>query len=435
MASGMDVAGPPWYSEYREVPVRALNRSVRNILARLLNPPSVVLTDSGFSKDWKGLAELMGFMNDDISNFESMRDSYTLLILKDWEKQKDSMIATLFDYIQQLERYDILEDPTIKTQVENNVKSYLQRQSKEMEIEKPLQDCEVSSAMEYDDMKEDQYKYMTTQDVQTGKAMYYDAFVSYAEEDIGFVKKLISELEKPEYGLKLCVQARDLIPGASTNTVCAKLIEERCTRMVIILSPKFLNSAQCDFQIKFAQSLSPGSRGKKLVPIMYKCCDIPSILRHIAICDYTKQDLQEWFWNRLAMSLKAPGAQLSSQDKTSELDNLFLSMSSSSSSEFSWTQSSSPPTSSDVFPPIYPTTSSASSCAPPAPATSGEVPTAEAGARGVLSLNDIGQIDSDESEPTSDPPKHKKKEKKKKGKPSIFSKFKHSSQSSRSTHC
>ena len=33
---------------------------------------------------------------------------------------------------------------------------------------------------------------------------------------------------------------------------------------------------------------------------------IPDILRHVTICDYTKPDLMEWFWDRLASSIKAP---------------------------------------------------------------------------------------------------------------------------------
>ena len=32
----------------------------------------------------------------------------------------------------------------------------------------------------------------------------------------------------------------------------------RCKRMVVVLSPRFLTSESCDFQTKFAQSLSPG---------------------------------------------------------------------------------------------------------------------------------------------------------------------------------
>lgn len=33
---------------------------------------------------------------------------------------------------------------------------------------------------------------------------------------------------------------------------------------------------------------------------------LPDILRHVNVCDYTKQDLKDWFWPRLALSLKAP---------------------------------------------------------------------------------------------------------------------------------
>ena len=56
----------------------------------------------------------------------------------------------------------------------------------------------------------------------------YDAFVCYNPEgdDLIFVQELIQKLEE-ENGLKLFVPWRDDLPGASHNTVTAKLIEQR----------------------------------------------------------------------------------------------------------------------------------------------------------------------------------------------------------------
>ena len=66
-----------------------------------------------------------------------------------------------------------------------------------------------------------------------GKA-YFDAFVAYCEPDIKFVKKLISELEGPTFGLNLCVHGRDLLSGTSFYTTTAKLIEERYVTLYYI---------------------------------------------------------------------------------------------------------------------------------------------------------------------------------------------------------
>ena len=48
-----------------------------------------------------------------------------------------------------------------------------------------------------------------------------------------------------------------------------------------------------------------GSRSKKLVPvIIHRDTRIPNILRHITVADSTKCELRDWFWRRLAGSLK-----------------------------------------------------------------------------------------------------------------------------------
>ena len=50
-----------------------------------------------------------------------------------------------------------------------------------------------------------------------------------------------------------------------------------------------------------------GSRTKKLVPVMIRSpCQLPNILRHITLVDYTKYDVVEWFWDRLRCSIMEP---------------------------------------------------------------------------------------------------------------------------------
>jgi hypothetical protein len=59
-----------------------------------------------------------------------------------------------------------------------------------------------------------------------------------------------------------------------------------------VLSPEFMHDPMCDFFVKFAHSLSPGSRSKKLIPVLTERCYIPQILRYITLVDHTKSDLQ-----------------------------------------------------------------------------------------------------------------------------------------------
>ena len=52
--------------------------------------------------------------------------------------------------------------------------------------------------------------------------------------------------------------------------------------------------------------LCSGSRTKRLVPVLVTPCQMPNILRHVTICDYSRKDISTWFWNRLVKSLQAP---------------------------------------------------------------------------------------------------------------------------------
>jgi len=52
-----------------------------------------------------------------------------------------------------------------------------------------------------------------------------------------------------------------------------------------------------------------GADKRTLIPIKYRHCAIPDILRFIAILDYTRQDTRPWFWQRLASSLRTATSQ------------------------------------------------------------------------------------------------------------------------------
>ena len=50
-----------------------------------------------------------------------------------------------------------------------------------------------------------------------------------------------------------------------------------------------------------------GCRRRILVPILVKTpCTIPSLLRYLAVVDYTRSSLVEFFWARLARTLREP---------------------------------------------------------------------------------------------------------------------------------
>lgn len=74
--------------------------------------------------------------------------------------------------------------------------------------------------------------------------------------------------------------------------------------MLIVLSPDFLNSHECEFQTKFAATLGIEQRCRKLIPIIYKPCDLPAIIRMLTKIDFSNRSKSpHWTWNRLINSI------------------------------------------------------------------------------------------------------------------------------------
>ncbi|NXI57623.1 MYD88 protein, partial [Chloroceryle aenea] len=186
---------------------------------------------------------------------------------------------------------------------EEDCKKYLQR--KQEQANQPLQVPAVDSSVP----KTPELMGITTRDDPYGSGTeMFDAFICYCQKDLQFVHKMIVELEQTEFKLKLCVFDRDVLPGTCVWSISGELIEKRCRRMVVVISDDYLESEECDFQTKFALSLSPGARMKRLIPVKCKTMknEFPSILRFITICDYTNPCTKKWFWTRLAKSLLLP---------------------------------------------------------------------------------------------------------------------------------
>lgn len=306
MAKGMDVEESYLDSEHEDVTILALRFSCRRQLGMFLNLTASQPLHNGLLPDYTGLAELIGFEYIEICNFARDRDP-TNCLLNEWGNKPEMKptLGNLVNYLKTLERSDILGD--CKESIKRDAEHYLEK--KKGALSASVQDQTVSqSPYNIDDMSVDETQIMTIQDVTTGCPTYYDAFVCYnpEPEDLDFVKKMIEKLENREQGLKLFVPHRDDLPGASKHVISAKLIQERCKRMVIVMSPRYLQSDACDFQTKFAHALAPGSRSKKLVPVLISQCKTPNILHHVTMCDYTRGDLTGWFWERLYRSLQAP---------------------------------------------------------------------------------------------------------------------------------
>ncbi|XP_047424633.1 myeloid differentiation primary response protein MyD88 [Mugil cephalus] len=276
------------------VPLVALNMGVRKKLGLYLNPKQTV------SADWMAVAEAMGFSYLEIKNYESCK-SPTKALLEDWQaRSSDATVGKLLSIFSEVERNDIVED--LREHIDQDVRKYLETQK--AKADPPLQVPEVDSCVP----RTPERFGITVEDDPEGAPEKFDAFICYCQSDFQFVHEMIRELEQTEYKLKLCVFDRDVLPGSCVWTITSELIEKRCKRMVVVISDEYLDSDACDFQTKFALSLCPGARSKRLIPVVYKSMKkpFPSILRFLTVCDYTRPCTQAWFWKRLAKALSLP---------------------------------------------------------------------------------------------------------------------------------
>ncbi|KAM9332223.1 myeloid differentiation primary response protein MyD88 [Pholidichthys leucotaenia] len=278
--------------DLEKIPVLALNMTVRRKLGLYLNPKQTA------AADWMAVAEAMGFEYLEIRNHEASRNP-TMVVLEDWQaRSSEATVGRLLSILAQVERDDVVED--IRPLIDDDVRKYCKSLKKKSEP--PLQVPEVDS---------NQDRIPITLDDSPGAPEKFDAFICYCQSDFAFVHEMIRELEQTDYKLKLCVFDRDVLPGSCVWTISSELIERRCKRMVVVISDEYLESDACDFQTKFALSLSPGARNKRLIPVIYKPMKkpFPSILRFLTVCDYTRPCTQAWFWVRLAKVLSLPSEQ------------------------------------------------------------------------------------------------------------------------------
>ncbi|NXE46622.1 MYD88 protein, partial [Casuarius casuarius] len=278
------------------VPMVALNYGVRRRLGLYLNPRAAA------AADWTALAEELGCDYLEIKRLEALPDP-TAALLEEWQRRcpGGATVGRLLRVLRALGRHDVLLD--LAASIEADCKKYLER--KQQEADQPLQVPAVDSSVP----KTSELLGITTRDDPYGNGTeMFDAFICYCQKDLQFVQEMIRELEQTEFKLKLCVFDRDVLPGTCVWSITGELIERRCRRMVVVISDDYLESDECDFQTKFALSLSPGARLKRLIPVKCKTMknEFPSILRFITICDYTNPCTKKWFWTRLAKSLLLP---------------------------------------------------------------------------------------------------------------------------------
>ena len=108
----------PGLLRHRSIPFCALSLSTKHVLAWQLNPKRDTLSPSTLRlQDWRGLAEMFGFTQLDVDNFDR-KDNPTIEILSVWSRlNPHATIGMFLDALLEIERYDILHHGTVQEAV------------------------------------------------------------------------------------------------------------------------------------------------------------------------------------------------------------------------------------------------------------------------------------------------------------------------------
>ncbi|XP_076093173.1 myeloid differentiation primary response protein MyD88-like [Mytilus galloprovincialis] len=259
-----------------DVPLKILRATSTKQLSQRLDVEGFVLGE--YSNDWYGLAERTGYMTKEMRKFEQ-HESPTTALLNDWSTRlkMSPTVDTLLKYLVEIQRPDVVLDSekSIRRDVEHSkqpARAPLPPKPKVPESDR------------------------------------YDAFVVYGntERDIQFMKDMVNILEGEDHNIRLYVPGRDDLAGDEKYVVTAEMIANRCRRVIVVLSRGFEDSEDCDFALKLAQSLSPGAKTKRIIPILLDNVKIPLILNFVGTVNFTNPMQREWVWPRVAATIKCP---------------------------------------------------------------------------------------------------------------------------------
>ena len=265
-----------------------------------LGQAKLLLTDDGKASDWRGLAELAGLAGGaTYLKIEQAADPVKELFSQ-WKMRPGATVGKLCLLLQQIDRWDVLDDNMEKMEEDVRVAEKTARlkgldlgELSAVEVEKAEQ------ALTLDDLAS----------LARGAPLpTYDVFVLYGQAEETFVQEvLVPNLEAQ--GLRVILKDRDLLGGTFEHAAVMQLIKDRCRKLIPVFSKDFFNSDMNSFLATFAQHCGLEEGMRKLVPLVFERCDIPGNLSlyHKLPYDPTNHK-HKWFWEKLVKTLHPQGA-------------------------------------------------------------------------------------------------------------------------------
>ncbi|CAG9860093.1 unnamed protein product [Phyllotreta striolata] len=275
-----------------DISVVYMRKETTELISALLNPKKVIPNENGLSRDWHGLAELCGIGGEKIPNIERSNDP-TLKVIEIWSEKdrNNSTIKKFISFLETLDRFDIIDD--ITPLLEKDVDYF---RANPNGFTASLQDFDDKDIITYDDAERKKAGLPPEM---------YDAFVLFDDDDIDFATEIIKTMEG-QYNLKLCVKDRDVVGGESNHDSVIRVISTRCHRVIVVVSPAFLESSINKYFYTLASMDGIERQRRKIIPCLYKKIEnLPIEFKAFHFLDYTRSEIVFGsFWDQLYKSLK-----------------------------------------------------------------------------------------------------------------------------------
>jgi len=275
-----------------EAPLAFLKVSTINQLAIQLDTKKIIPTDDGLLRDWRGVYELAGFAAGPLFDKFNAASSPFQQLVEEWKRKENATVRHFFNILKELDRYDVIDDN--RERIGIDIKDAdLQLTSKGLSVrtvESTVAGCET--VLTYDDIVS----------LRNGKPLArYDALVLYAEEDVDWVLDMVAVLEGQ--GISVCLLQRDVVAGTMELEAMSRLVTQRCTKVLVVISPDFFNSEN-KFYSMLAQSEAIMRNTSNYIPLIYR--EVEELPSHTKILYEMlhKLRLNHWFWERLCKTLK-----------------------------------------------------------------------------------------------------------------------------------
>ncbi|CAN2388512.1 toll-like receptor 6 signaling pathway [Pristimantis euphronides] len=159
------------------------------------------------------------------------------------------------------------------------------------------------------------YRVKSNRDDEARMSKLFHAFISYSQEDYDWVKNvLIPNLEKGDNSIRICHHERDFVPG---KTIVENIINciEKSFKSIFVLSPHFIQSEWCHYELYFAQHSLFGKKSNNLILILLdpipqylipnKYSKLKAIMKHRTYMEWPKEKGKHGlFWANLREAIQ-----------------------------------------------------------------------------------------------------------------------------------